>query len=68
LPLAFLAGLGIGYLGMLGIVPGPPQGIAAIAEILLVLCGMLGAVIFAVATQPKARPVSEEDEVMPSSE
>lgn len=53
LPLAFLAGLFIAMLISMGALPASAESAAGIVELLLVLGGLAGAVVFALATKPK---------------
>lgn len=55
LPLAFLAGLLIGLLIATGGLPASAESAAGIVELLLVFGGLLGAVIFALATKPRGQ-------------
>jgi hypothetical protein len=65
LPLAFVAGMVIGLLVGMGTLPASVESVAVIVELLLVLGGLVGAVVFAVLSKPKAAGVSEESQVPP---
>jgi hypothetical protein len=52
LPLALLAGLLVGLLIGMGALPASAKSAAAIVELLLVLGGLVGAVLFATITKP----------------
>ena len=54
LPLALVAGLLIGLLIGIGALPASAESAAAIVELVLVLGGLVGAVLFAAITKPKA--------------
>ena len=53
LPLAFLAGLLIALLIAAGALPTSAESAAVIVELLLVIGGLVGAVVFALVTKPK---------------
>jgi hypothetical protein len=65
LPLALLAGVLIGLLVGLGILSDSAQSVAALVELLLVLGGLAGAVIFSLATKPKVSVEPEDAELPP---
>ena len=58
LPLAFLAGV---VLAVLFGADGATQGIAVAVELLLILGGLFGAVLFAALTKPKGAAVADGD-------
>jgi hypothetical protein len=53
LPLALVAGFLIGLLIGIGALPASAESAAVVVELLLVLGGLVGAVVFALVTKPK---------------
>ncbi len=58
LPLAFLAGLALGFLVQVDILPADVTAYSVLIELGLILFGLIGAVVYARATEPKAEPPS----------
>jgi hypothetical protein len=65
LPLAFVAGFSIGLLIGAGVLPASAESAAGIVELLLVIGGLVGAVVFALVTKPKEQDLSPMQELHP---
>ena len=59
LPLALLVGLVIGFLIGIGTLPSSAQGYGTIVELLLVLGGLVGVVIYALIVKPRGEVASD---------